>query len=689
MPRQPPLLLRFAFLGLATPLAAQEADSAVVLPPLAVTAAGERLAIGQSGLAITILDPESTHRAVASPTLGAMVAFVPGLTLRDRGDPTQDPRLAIRGAGARANFGVRGIRVLVDGVPATLPDGQTPLTLPPGLLVNRIEVARGPLAALHGNGAEGVVAIGTPARLDGPGGLAAGLAVGSDGANEAWVLGGLGGSRLGGLASVQRESGDGARYHAALERWRAHAALEWRGMRRSTLTLRLDHADDPRLESPGALTLDEWRRDPTAAAPNSVLRNAGKRVRQSQVALGLDQQVGNGRLEWHAWVSGRSLENPIAAPPPQPTKSSQGTWIGIDRVVAGTRTGGSWAIGRTWVIGVGGEWQRQADDRINRVHDAGDPFGPAFVDQREVTDALGAYLQVTRFIGSAWTLRGGFRRDAVTFGVDDHLVPSRGGHRRMGAWSGSAALAWSDRGLDGWIGIATAFATPTTTELANRADGDAGLNQQLDPSRTTGAELGVRWRGPAGSVEAVAFRTRTTRAIKPIAASDGRTIYGNVGSTVTPGLELAVVAMPASRLALRGALTWLHPRFGDDAVGQDGLALEGHRLPGIADLTARLGVTCRCGALTLEIEQGWSSGLRADDAGSIEIPGWGYGITDAALSWRVTGGLAVEVEGRNLFGHRYVASVVANGTFGRVVEPGLPRSLRVGAHLRLGRSPVP
>src|SRR5690606_41633396 len=92
-------------------------------------------------------------------------ALVPGLLAHDRPDRSLGPRITIRGAGARARFGVRGIRVLIDGVPATLPDGQTPLTNLDLGLVDRIAVARGPLASLHGTGSLGVVALHSPARF--------------------------------------------------------------------------------------------------------------------------------------------------------------------------------------------------------------------------------------------------------------------------------------------------------------------------------------------------------------------------------------------------------------------------------------------------------------------------------------------------------------------------------------------
>lgn len=677
---------RFAqvLLGLVAvhPLQAQRADT---LPELRVSVTRAALAPGTAGLAVTLLDSAALHRGRALPALDEALALVPGAVVRDRGDPTQDPRLTIRGAGARANFGVRGVRVLVDGVPATLPDGQTPLTAVDLLAVERIEVARGPLAALHGNGSLGVVAIETAARLPAPAAAMLGFQTGSD-ATTTWhgVLGG-GGERLGGLVAASRSTTEGWRAHAAARQVRIRGSLEWRAAPRSTLTLRAQHADDPILLSPGALTLDEYAEDPRQANPNSLRRDAGKQVRQSSLSLGWQHQHDGGlRLETTAWLLGRDLANPIAAPAPAPADPEEGVWIGIDRVVTGARASIATpiAVGASVVAGI--DMQRMSDDRVNRRHRAGEVSGAAFLDQQEVITEVGSFAQVGATPAADVTIRGGVRHDRVAFEVTDRLAPEAGGSRTMAAWSLSGALAWQPSRFEGWLGAGSAFESPTTTELANRPEGGTGLNRELEPSRTTSVEAGIRWRGTTLSVEMVGWRAVTSNAITAVAELGGRSFFTNVGRTTTRGAELALVAHPTSGVTVRGSATWMHATFGDDAVAADGMSIADHQLPGVIPFTARLAVTTTTGPLRVELDHGWSSGVWADDANTLRIDGWGIGVTNAHVRWRLRNGLAMLGAIRNALDVEHVAGVVVNGGFGRIVEPGRPRSVMIGGEMMLG-----
>ncbi len=676
-----------AILGaLLVPLAltAQRPDTAQALPELRVAVSRGALTPGAAGLAVTVLDSGALGRGRPLPALDDALALVPGVVIRDRGDPTQDPRLSIRGAGARANFGVRSVQVLVDGVPATLPDGQTPLTAADLLTARRIEVARGPLAALHGNGSLGVVAIETASRLEGRWGAQGGVQAGSD-ATATWhAVAGGGGGRAGGLLAASRTTTDGWREHAAGEQLRVRAAMELRAADNHIVTLRANHADDPALLSPGALTLAEYRSDPRQANPNSVRRNAGKTVEQSSLSLDWKARPGGGaRTEVTTWLLRRDLENPIAAPAPAPADPEEGVWIGIDRRVAGIRASLTLPIGGTAVLLGGVDAQRMADDRVNRRHRAGVVNGPAFLDQREVITELGPFLQLHAPLGGALSARGGVRHDRVAFSVDDRIDPAAGGSRTMAAWSASAAVSWQRSSVEAWLGGGSAFETPTTTELANRPDGGTGLNTVLDPARTLSMEAGARWRGANLDAEAVVWRAATRDAITAISEVGGRSFFANVGRTTTRGVELALVARAGALLTVRGSATWGKGRFGDDAVAADGASIRENAVPGVFPFTARLVATARPSTLVIDFDHAWSSGTWADDANTLRIDGWGAGVTNLHIRWDADARIALLAGLRNVFDVRHVAGVVVNGGFGRVAEPGRPRSVMIGGEIAL------
>jgi iron complex outermembrane receptor protein len=432
------------------------------------------------------------------------------------------------------------------------------------------------------------------------------------------------------------------------------------------------------------LTLAEFQADPGVAAPNSLNRNAGKQLDQQQLSLGLSHHAGGLVIDGTAWSIWRDLDNPLAAPAPPPTTATEGVWIGIDRQVVGARTTVQAPLGLRTVASAGLDLQRMTDDRVNRRHDAGVVAGPAFLDQRERVAEFGGFAQMLVFAGRGWSLRAGGRHDRVTFEVDDHLEPAAGGERTMAAWSGGGAIAWRSDHVELWWGIGTAFETPTTTELANRPDGSTGLNRDLDPARTMSIESGIRLLVGGVAIEAVGFAGRTTDAITPIAESGGRSFFANVGETSTRGVEASLAVRPADHVRVHATLTVLRSRFGDGATSATGTAITDNTLPGVVPFSARLGATFARGPVVLDLDQAWASAVWADDANTIEVPGWGAGVTSAMLRVQTALGstpLALRLGVRNLFDRAHAAGVVVNGGFGRVVEPGNGRRIVVGVEI--------
>jgi iron complex outermembrane receptor protein len=660
---------------------AQAPDSARVLPELTVRAVRDPSLPGTTGWSLTVLHGDTLRRGRAAPLLDDLLAFVPGVIARERPDRSLDTRIAIRGAGARANFGVRGVKVLVDGIPATLPDGQTPLTFLDLEHVARIEVARGPVAALHGNGAHGVVALTTTARggngpfLTGNVGIESGV---EGPLRRGMIALGTGSANIGGRVSASRLVSDGAREHAYAAQQRYHGALDWRAGPRTQLTLRGGWALDDSVEAPGALTLDEFLDDASRAATNSVLREAGKAISQRQLSATLSHDRDRLGVEAATWVLGRTLENPLAAPAPPPTTPTQGTWVGLDRLAWGARSTGRYVSGRGLRVIAGIDLQAMRDERINRRHDAGVPQGTAFLDQREAVVELGVFSQLAVALGSSWLVRGGARHDAVRFTVTDRLDAARGGQRTMRAWSASAAVTRQFRGWEAWAGGGTAFETPTTTELANQPDGGTGLNRDLGPARTVSAEVGIRQRGATRAVEVVAFASVTRDAITPVAEAGGRSYFANRGRTRTQGVEAAGTWRLTDALVATAALTLLRARFGRGGTASDGSDLEGRTVPGIAPLTGRLGLAWTHAGWRVDVDQAWSGAITADDRNTLELPGWGAGITTVHLARRdLVGGIGVAAGIRNLFDRRHAIGAVVNGAGGRVVEPGAGRTFTV------------
>lgn len=673
------------------PLAGQRPDTVAALPDLTVTANRAPTGLATFGGAVTVLTGDGVQRQRLAVGLDEVLAFVPGVLAANRWNYSLDQRLVIRGFGARANFGVRGVKVLVDGVPQTLPDGQSQLTNLDLAQVERVEVLRGAASALHGNAAGGVVTFSTRTTPDLRGvAVEVGTEQGNFESNRAQSRVAAGGELAQGSLAVSRFATAGFRGQSRAEQQRVQGSLDLRLTPSLTALVRAAWADDPRADNPGALTSTEALVTPAAAAPNNIRRNAGKAVRQGQLALGLDHRGRAWDAELRGWLVTRELTNPLAAPAPAPTTLDEGLWIGLDRRVLGARA----AVTRRFVGGArttaGLDVQGATDDRINRRHLGGTPFGDLLIDQREAVREVGAFVQGDLPVMPALAVRVGLRRDATTFDVTDALAPPRSGSRDMSATTAHAGLTWHRGPTTAWTSVASSFETPTTTELANRPDGTTGLNTTLAPQRSRSFEVGMRTVVVGVALDVAAWTTTTDDAITPFQEVGGRSFFVNAGETRTRGVELSAVAPLGGGWSGLATWTFTDATFTRYTLTQGATTtiLDGNRVAGLPRHQARVGIRGSLAGLMVDLDHGVSSGLFADDANAIAVDDWGAGVTGlrVATTRSLGGGTTIIpfVAVQNLFARQYVGSVTVNGGFGRVFEPSPGRVVSIGLSTRVG-----
>ncbi len=673
------------------------------LPGVTVTVTGERESLTRAPWAIGVVEKDALRGAQATVGLDEALAAIPGVFVGNRYNFALDQRVSIRGAGSRANFGVRGVVVLLDGIPQTLPDGQSQLSNVELATLSRVEVLRGSASSLYGNGAGGVLSFTTDLGASTAFEPSTRLEAGSYGMRK-WQarVGGRSGRAVGAL-SLSRLTWDGFRPHSDADVRQLNAAVDYATGPNTTLALRLNLGDVPTALNPGALTAAEFAADPSTAAETNILRGADKRVSQQQLSLRMRHEAGNeGEWNWDASVFGlaRDLRNAIGSAPPPPRGPTNGTYITIDRAAAGARVSGGRRLGSAahapqFIAGV--QWQWMRDDRANYRATGGRPTAPTdtlLLDQRETVWSMGPFAQLTWSPLSPLTLSAGARHDRVRFAAADNFLSDgdEGGARTLPAWSGHLGGSYIVTGaFVPYVNVSTSFETPTTVELQGRADGGGGFSTELGPQRAVTFETGAR-----GSLaderltySIAAFSTRVTDAIVQYQETNGRAFYRNAGATDNDGVELGVDARLHRALSLSAAYTWAHYRFGDYRVvsGDRTTVLDGKQIPGVPTHFLRLGLRTRpTSSLSLDVDQTISSAVFADDANALRVEGWGPGITRARASWatRVGGASLLPFAGvENLFDRAYVSTVVVNGFGGRVREPGPGRNWYVG--MEIGR----
>jgi iron complex outermembrane receptor protein len=634
----------------------------------------------------------------ARPTWGLDEALlaVPGVYTANRYNFSLDQRLAIRGFGSRSAFAVRGVKVLIDGVPQTLPDGQGQLTNLDLGMVDRIEVLRGASSALYGNASGGVISIWTNPETEAPW---------SEEARVVWGAFDREGRRSWSKwhsSTRVRAAGGSALLHLSRLRYageRDHSAADLRyaslRFRRSVgpgwwLGLMVDVGDQPRADNPGALTDEEANVDRNQAAPANLAQGAGKDVLQAQAAATLRRTFADGgEVALTLFGLSRDLENPQTF-----------AYISIDRAAHGARVTVSRNL-RAHRLTAGLDFQRLRDDRVNFTISGGAPGTTRTLAQLEHVTEVGPFVQSTVQLTPAVAATGGLRYDRVAFRVADRLVspgdPNDSGRRLMDAMSGSLGLtlAPAER-VTLYANIGTSFETPTTTELANRPDTAGGFNADLAPQRARSMEVGMR--GTAGSVawSVAAFRAEIRDLLTSfeVPSVPQRRFFRNAGRARHDGLEVGASATLGAGVRVVASWTASRFRYTDFTIESGGRewTLDGRPLPGLPEHWVRMLVRARPAwgrGAWLEVEQAASSGYFVHDTASTRTRGWT--ATHVRIGWDGSlGGLEVApfVGLNNAFNHHYVGSVVVNAAGGRHYEPAPGRNAYLGLQLTTPRKDV-
>lgn len=646
--------------------------------------------------AVGSLRTEELRRGQGTLGIDEALANIPGVVVANRHNYALDQRVSIRGAGSRANFGLRGVKVLLDGIPQSLPDGQSQLTNVDLGALSRVEVLRGSASSLYGNGSGGVIAFTTDLSAPHPLGAVLRQTSGSAGLQKTQLrASGRAGHSLG-MISLSRTAVDGFRQYSEAETRQFLAALDHALSPQTLLAVRAGAADTPKALNPGALTAAEYALNPDTASRTNVNRGASREVAQRYLSVRLQRTVG--AVEWSGAVYGqrRSVDNALAVAPPAPAGPTNGTFSTLDRRVVGARFDASHRSSgaRRTRLAAGVDLQRSADVRRNQRSTAGRPTAPEdtlLLDQDEVVVSVGPFAQLQWDPHSQVTVSAGGRWDRLRFRVDDHFFgdgDDDSGVREMTAVSGHLGLVWRlSEAFTPYGNISTAFETPTTTELQVRPDGAGGFNPALGPQRIRTVEVGARGRlGLRGAFEVALFQADVHDAIVQFLETDGRAFFRNAGRTRNRGVELGATLDVLDWLELRAAWTLADYRFTRYRItsGATVDTLDGNRLAGVPRHALRTGARARWGAVSVDVDHTVQSALYGDDRNQVRVDGWGVGQlnlrgawTFERSGWRIEPFAAVQ----NALDHAYIGSVTLNGFGGRVLEPAPRRNWYLGLEL--------
>ncbi len=684
---------RHALVAVASCLAASGAGATETV---VVTGSVVQRAIEEAPFAISVVERDTLRSAGPMVNLSESMARVPGLVVNNRWNFAQDLQISSRGFGARAGFGVRGIRLYADGIPATGPDGQGQVSHFDLAGAERVEVLRGPFSVLYGNSSGGVISlIGAPAT---EAEAEVGVDVGSFGLRQGRV--GVAAPLGGGFdlrAGVQYLEFDGFRPHSEAERTLANARLGWKGDN-DTVTVLFNALDQPALD-PLGLTRELFDADPLQTAPEATRFNTRKDTGQMQGGASWRHRFNEGALresQLAAYAGRREVTQWLAIPPPpQGNPRHGGGVVDFDRDYYGAEARLRWAWDRFDLV-AGLASDRQRDQRRGFENFTGS--GPTEVlgvtgtlrrDETNRAETDDVFVQGEWALAENLSASAGVRSGRVELSTRDAYLSNGddSGDRRFSYTNPVLGLRWLVQpGLNLHASVARGTESPTLGELAYRPDGSGGFNLALNAQTSRQVEVGAKWRAAAWDADFTLFEARVSDEIGVASNAGGRSSFQNVGRTLRRGAELAGGWQPSAAWRTRVAATWLDATYRDDFKVCAGVPC----LAPSVDVPAgnRIAGTQRANgwAEVVWTDAFWGEwGLEARVAGDTVVndrnsdQAAGYGV--AGLRWTrsiVLGsaGSRLEILARvdNLFDRSYAGSVIVNESNGRFFETGAPRA---------------
>lgn len=682
-----------AALAAGLPLHALAQATAAEPQSVVVSGSVQPRAVDDAPYAIDVVPREVVRAAGPMINLSEGLARVPGLVVSNRSNYAQDLQINIRGFGARAGFGVRGIRLVEDGVPAAGPDGQGQVSHFDLAGAQRIEVLRGPYSVLYGNSSGGVIALFTApvARTGGE----VEVDAGSFGLRQLRLTAQsplAGGWEV--RASAAQMQIDGFRPHSAADKRQLQLRLGWRG-ERDRWTLRINDLDQP-AQDPLGLTRAQFDQDAWQTTPQALEFDTRKTTRQSQMGLAWQHRFDGGPLresQLAAYAGVRDVTQYLAiAAATQGNPRHGGGVVDFTRGYGGMDARLRWAWpGVDVVAGLAIDDQR--DDRRGYENytgaDSQRVLGQIGRQRRDEVDrarSVDGYAQAEVALGENWHLHAGLRAGRIELSADDHYLSNGddSGVLRLHASQPVLGLRWSlAPGVQAHAALARGFESPTLGELAYRVDGTGGFNTALQPQRSTQAEAGVKAAGSGWDARLALFEVRTSDEIGVATNAGGRSAFQNVGRTLRRGAE-AGAGWRSGAWQAQVALGTLHAVYRDTFKVCAGLPCNaptavvaaGNRVAGAPRGTLFTALSWQGGAWgDWALEARGVGRTAVNDRNTDAAAGYAVAALRASRSWALMSGLDLEVLARvdNLFDRHHAGSLIVNDANGRFFEPGAPR----------------
>lgn len=610
---------------------------------------------------------------------------VPGVFFQNRYNFAQDLRVSIRGFGARAAFGIRGVKIFQDGIPSTLPDGQGGVDDIDLGSAQRIEVTRSPISSLYGSSSGGAINLYTEDGPETPF-VAGSLSFGEYGYEKEQVKAGGRVDKLNYMVNASHLRVGGYRDFSANQLDLFNSKFRYDFTPQTSLSVILNATDSPLSQDPGGVTLESVDEDRDQARELNVNVDAGEEFDQQKMGFVLTHEADEHhsfRLRnYYIW---KDFQNRLPIFP-------RGHRVEFERFFFGGGADYTYKdqlAGRANRLIVGFDIDRQDDDRL-RWRDATAAPGSLFLDQNEKVTSYGVFVQDELALTDDLELTLGLRYDEAKYDVSDKFRDDGrddSGDLTFDEWTPRVSLLWSPHpAVNLYTTYSTSFETPTTTELRPSSPGSTGFNPDLEAQTATNYEIGIKGLLPAsiGYDVALYHIDVEDELVAREDVSDWE-YFVNAGESSRDGLEAALSIQPASIPGLRASFAYTYSDFEYERfIDSDGSDFAGNTIPGVPEHQFHV-------ELSYHHQSGWYAiwdmlhvgEFFADDANEVEIDAYEVANIRAGYlgqfgNWDVEPYAGLH----NMFDEEYFSNVRLNAFGGRYYETAPERNFYAGITLR-------
>lgn len=681
----------FLLLTALLPSVGLSAELSVRLDSIVVTATRVEQSSFDLPVAIDSLNQAQLQDGQLQVNLSEAMARIPGIVAQNRQNYAQDLQISSRGFGARASFGVRGIRLYADGIPATMPDGQGQVSHFDLGSAARLEVMRGPFSSLYGNSSGGVISLFSESGEAGFK-VTPSVTFGSYGTQRIGTKFSGDTGALNYLVDLSSFRTEGYRDHSAARRDGVNGKLRARLNEDSSLTFVINTVDMPDIRDPLGLSRAQYQDDARQVDAAANTFNTRKRVGQQQFGLAYERKIAAGdKVNATVYHGHRDTTQyqaiPIAA---QLAATHPGGVIDLGRDYWGIDTRWTHRVelaGQPWTTTIGVNYDQLNEARKGFQNFIGTQTGILGALRRNEDNRISSfdqYLQTQWEPSSQWLLLGGIRNSTVKVATKDKYVVGANlddsGATDFSASTPVLGATWrANDVINLYASYGKGFETPTVNELAYRKNA-AGLNFSLRAAASNSIELGIKAAlGDYGKANIALFEVRTDDEIAVDTNSGGRTTYRNAGRTHRLGLEASWTAAWDNGVGMALAYTYLAARYKDTVSGSPILA--GNYIPGIPRQTiyAEGSWKHRSSGFGAALEfrsvsKAWVNDANSDGAEAYVIGNLRLGFEHQSGGWKLKEFLRIE----NLGDRKYSGSVIVNEGNNRFFEPAPGRSWLLG-----------